>query len=179
MGLILPFEGKTPRIDPSAFIAPNATIIGDVVIGPDASIWYGCVLRGDVNAIRIGARTNIQDGTVIHVASHRPGQKGLATEVGQDVTVGHMALLHACMVEDHSFVGMKAIALDGSKIETGGMLAAGAMLTPNKTSPSGELWAGSPAKFLRSLQDSEDLSFRDSAAYYVKLAQQHKLMNAK
>lgn len=179
MATILPFNGKEPKIDPSAFIAHDATIIGDVEIGPQASIWYGCVVRGDVNAIRIGARTNIQDGTVIHVASHRPGQTGLATLIGDDVTVGHMALLHACTVDDASFVGMKACALDGSHIQSGGMLAAGALLTPGKILPSSELWAGSPAKFLRKLDNQGDKSYKESANFYVKLAQQHHLLNAK
>ena len=179
MPILLPFNGISPKIHPSAFIADNATIIGDVQIGEEASIWYGCVIRGDVNAIRIGARSNIQDGTVIHVASHRPGQQGLPTEIGEDVTVGHMALLHACKVEDQSFVGMKACVLDGAVIEPKAMLAAGALLTPGKRLPSGELWAGSPAKHLRNLDPKSDQSFQESAHFYVKLAQTHKLQNAR
>ncbi len=170
MALIRDHHGKSPRVHPSAFIAENAVIIGDVEIGPEASIWYGCVLRGDLNYIRIGAGTNIQDGAVIHVAADRPGQTPYPTIVGEGVTVGHMALLHACVVEDGGFVGMKACLLDGSKIEAGAMLAAGALLTPGKSVPSGQLWGGSPARFMRQLGPEQDRSFKESAQHYVQLA---------
>jgi carbonic anhydrase/acetyltransferase-like protein (isoleucine patch superfamily) len=173
MALIRDHHGISPRIHPSAFIAENAVIIGDVEIGAHASVWYGCVLRGDLNAIRIGAGTNIQDGTVIHVAADRPGQTPYPTIVGADVTVGHMALLHACTVGDDGFVGMKACLLDGSKIEASGMLAAGALLTPGKVVPSGELWGGSPARFMRTLGPDQDRSFKESAAHYVQLAKSY------
>src|ERR1700742_1863914 len=141
--IILPYRGVTPKIDPRAFVAPGAVVIGDVEIGPDSSIWFGCVLRGDVNHIRIGARTNIQDGTVIHTASGlqpaRMGagskipEKGYPTLIGDDVTVGHMALLHACTLADKSFVGMRSAVMDGCTIEGEAMLAAGGLLTPGKT----------------------------------------------
>src|SRR5271167_547820 len=131
--IILPFKGKTPKIDPKAFVAPGAVVIGDVEIGPESSIWFGCILRGDVNYIRIGARTNIQDGTVIHTASGlQPARMGAETKIpkdgyptmiGDDVTVGHMALLHACTLQSKSFVGMKAAVLDGCTVESGAMLA--------------------------------------------------------
>ncbi len=173
MAIIRAHGGKSPRIHPSAFVAETAVIIGDVEIGADASIWYGCVLRGDLNVIRIGAGSNIQDGTVIHVASDRPGQTPYPTLVGAGVTVGHMALLHACTVEDGGFVGMKACLLDGSKIEAGGMLAAGGLLTPGKVVPGGELWGGSPARFMRSLGPDQDRSFKESAAHYVQLAKSY------
>jgi carbonic anhydrase/acetyltransferase-like protein (isoleucine patch superfamily) len=136
--LILPYAGKTPRIHPTAWIAPTAVIIGDVEIGPETGIWYGCVVRGDVNEIRIGARTNIQDGTVIHVAA-----EGQGTYIGDEITVGHMVLLHACTVESNAFVGMKSCVMDGSYVERHAMVAAGALLTPGKRVPSGELWGGS------------------------------------
>src|ERR1700742_4378511 len=127
---ILPYRGIMPKIDPRAFVAPGAVIIGDVEIGPESSIRFGCVLRGDVNKIRIGKRTNIQDGTVIHVASadqparmapgaSRPPREGFPTLIGDNVTVGHMVLLHACVVESDGFVGMRSSIMDGAKIESG------------------------------------------------------------
>jgi len=180
--ILLPYRGIMPRIDPTAFVAPGAVIIGDVVIGPKASVWFGCVLRGDVNHIRIGARTNIQDGTVIHVASGlQPARmtdkempaKGYPTILGDDVTVGHMALLHACTVESGGFVGMKAIVMDGAKIETQGMLAAGALLTPGKTVFKKQLWAGNPAKFWRDLSENDIAGFHMRAQQYVDLGQEY------
>jgi carbonic anhydrase/acetyltransferase-like protein (isoleucine patch superfamily) len=160
--IILPYRGIMPRIDATAFVAPGAVIIGDVEIGPGSSIWFGCVVRGDVNKIRIGSNTNIQDGSVIHVASgEQParlsagppvkGWKGYPTIIGDNVTVGHMTLLHACTLEDSAFVGMHASVMDGAVIEGQGMLAAGATLTPGKRILRGQLWAGTPAKFWRDL----------------------------
>ncbi len=169
MPILLPYRGIMPTIHPSAFIAPDAVIIGDVHIGPDTGIWYGCVLRGDVNVIRIGARTNIQDGSVIHVS-----KGGLGTHVGDDITVGHMALLHDCRLENASFVGMKACIMDGAVVDSYGMVAAGALVTPNKHIPSGELWSGNPAKLMRPLKDAEREMILKSAAHYAKLAAEHK-----
>ena len=126
--LIKPHHGKSPRIDASAFVAENAVIIGDVEIGPKASIWYGVVLRGDTNAIRIGAGTNVQDGTIVHVNHEREGALGTRAEIGADVTIGHLALLHACTLEDGCFIGMKACVMDGAVIEGGAMVAAGALI---------------------------------------------------
>ncbi len=168
-GTILPHCGQMPRIADDAFIAPGATVIGDVEIGALSGIWYGCILRGDVHAIRIGKRTNIQDGTVIHVTG------GLtATIIGDGVTVGHMALIHGCTLEDNSFVGMRATVMDGCVVESGAMVAAGALLPPNKRVPSGELWAGSPAKFMRQLTADAIAGFADTAARYADLAQRHR-----
>lgn len=152
-GLILPYGGKSPVIARDAFVAPDASIIGDVEIGAEASIWFNCTLRGDDDAIRIGPRTNIQDGSVIHVSSGISG-----TYIGADVTVGHMVLLHACVVEDGGFVGMGAIVLDEAVVESGAMVAAGAMVTPGKRVKSGELWAGRPARKLRDLTE-DDLKY--------------------
>jgi carbonic anhydrase/acetyltransferase-like protein (isoleucine patch superfamily) len=149
-GLVYPYKGVLPRIAADAFVAPNAAIIGDVEIGAQANIWFGVTVRGDEAAVRIGARANIQDGCVVHVHSKKQG-----TCIGADVTVGHMALLHACTIEDGGFVGMGAIILDEAVIESGGMLAAGAMLTPKKRVPAGELWAGRPARFARRLTAEE------------------------
>lgn len=171
MPLIVPHQGVTPRIARDAFIAETAVIIGDVEIGPGASIWYGCVLRGDANSIRVGARTNIQDGTVIHVNSDREGAVATKTVIGDDVTVGHMALIHACTLEDKSFVGMKACIMDGVVVEGGAMVAAGALVTPGKRVKRGEVWAGSPAKLMRPVSEKEASYLAHAAEHYVELAQ--------
>jgi len=168
-GLILPFGEYRPQIAADAFIAPNATVIGDTVIGARSSIWFGCVLRGDVNSIRIGSGTNIQDGTVIHVTRAKFG-----TVIGSGVTVGHMALLHGCTLEDGSFVGMQATVMDACVIETSGMLAAGALLTPGKRIGPGELWAGRPAKLMRKLEEAEIRNIPDTAMHYAKLAETYR-----
>jgi len=172
--LTLTHHGCTPTLAPTAFVAPTASVVGEVSVGAGASIWYGCVLRGDVAPIVVGERTNIQDGTVIHVASSRLGKRGaLPTMIGDDVTVGHMALLHACTLGDRSFVGMGAIVMDGVVVESGAMVAAGALLTPGKTVRSGELWAGRPAKFFRKLSEGELKNIDVSAAQYVEVGQSH------
>ena len=171
---LLSFGGQTPRVDPAAFVAPGAQLIGDVEIGPEASIWYNCVLRGDVNRIRIGARTNVQDGSVIHVDSPKPGRdEGNPTLVGADVLIGHMAMVHGCRLHDRAFVGLGAIVMDGCEIESGAMLAAGAMLTPGKRIPAGQLWAGRPAKYVRDLSAADIDGMRAGVAHYVELARRH------
>ena len=171
---LIPFEGKSPRIGPDAFVAPGAVLIGDVEIGAEASVWYNCVLRGDVNRIRIGARTNIQDGSVVHVDSPRPGHDaGHPTLIGEEVLIGHLAMVHGCILHDRSFVGLGAIVMDGCEIESGGMLAAGAMLTPGKRIPSGQLWAGRPAKYLRDLSEADIAGMRAGVAHYVELGRRH------
>jgi len=162
---VLPFGERHPVIAPDAFVAPNATVIGDTEIGDRSSIWFGCVLRGDVNSIRVGADTNIQDGSVVHVTRAKFG-----TVIGSGVTVGHMALIHGCILEDHSFVGMQATVMDGCVIESEGMLAAGALLTPGKRIAAGELWAGRPAKLMRHLDTDELKNIRETAAHYARLA---------
>jgi carbonic anhydrase/acetyltransferase-like protein (isoleucine patch superfamily) len=167
-GLILPHKGITPSIDETCFIAPNATIIGDVVIGEGTSVWFGCVIRGDVHEIRIGARTNIQDGTIVHVTGGK-----LGTYIGSDITIGHGAILHACTLEDACFVGMGAVLLDGVVVEQGAMVAAGAMVPPGKRVKAGELWAGNPAKPMRDLKQEEIDFFPHSAANYVTLASKY------
>lgn len=169
-GIVMPYKGILPQIAADAFIASTAVVIGAVEIGAEASIWFGCVLRGDSNSIRIGARTNIQDGTVIHVNHEREGAAGTKTTIGADVTVGHMALLHACTVEDGAFIGMKACLMDGVHVESGAMVAAGALVTPGKCIRKGELWAGSPAKLMRSLTDKEMAYFAYSAKHYCDVA---------
>jgi gamma-carbonic anhydrase len=168
--LIRTHHGVTPVIAPSAFIAETAVVIGDVVIGENASVWYGCVLRGDDNTIRVGARTNIQDGTIVHINHEREGAAGTKTVIGADVTIGHMALIHACTLEDGCFVGMKACVMDGVVVESGAMVAAGALVTPGKRVKRGELWAGSPAKLMRRLTDAELKYFAYTAQHYAELA---------
>ena len=171
---MLSFGGRTPRVDPTAFVAPGAQLIGDIEIGPEASIWYNCVLRGDVNRIRIGARTNIQDGSVLHVDSPRPGHPdGHPTIIGEDVLIGHLAMVHGCILRDRAFVGLGAIVMDGCEIESDAMLAAGAMLTPGKRIPGGQLWAGRPAKYVRDLSEADLQGMRAGVAHYVELARAH------
>jgi carbonic anhydrase/acetyltransferase-like protein (isoleucine patch superfamily) len=168
MTIIKPYKGIMPRIGENVFLAENAAIVGDVEIGDQSSIWFNCVVRGDVNNIKIGQRTNIQDGTVIHVSSTLQG-----TYIGNDVTVGHMALLHACTIEDEAFIGMMACVMDGAYVEKGGMVAAGALVTPGKRVPSGQLWAGSPAKFMRDLTEKEKKYIPYSALHYVGIAKEY------
>jgi carbonic anhydrase/acetyltransferase-like protein (isoleucine patch superfamily) len=171
---ILPLNGKWPVIHPSAFIAAGSRIIGDVEIGEDASVWYNCVIRADVNHIRIGARTNIQDGTVIHCDSDKDGAGGFPTVIGNDVLIGHMAMLHGCTLHDRAFVGLGTIVMDGCVIEGDAMLAAGAMLTPGKTIPHREMWGGRPAKLMRPLTDEQVAGMREGITHYVHNAKAHK-----
>jgi carbonic anhydrase/acetyltransferase-like protein (isoleucine patch superfamily) len=172
---LLSFGGMTPRVDPDAFVAPGARLIGDIEIGPGASIWYNCVLRGDVNHIRIGARSNVQDGTVIHVDSPKPGAKGgYPTIIGDDVLIGHLAMIHGCRLHDRAFVGLGAIVMNDCEIAGDAMLAAGAMLTPGKRIPAGQLWAGRPAKYVRDLSADEIAGMRAGVAHYAALAEAHR-----
>ena len=172
---LLSFGGKIPQVDPSAFVAPGARVIGDVEIGPEASIWYNCVLRGDVNRIRIGARTNIQDGSVIHVDSPKPGAPdGHPTLIGSNVLIGHLAMVHGCILRDRAFVGLGSIVMDGCEIDSDAMLAAGALLPPGRRIPSGQLWAGRPAKFVRDLSAEELAGMQAGVDHYVALAKAHR-----
>lgn len=164
-GMILPYRNVTPQIAAGAFVAPTASVIGDVVVGAETSIWFGCVIRGDVNIIRIGERTNIQDGTIVHVAREKFG-----TFIGSDITIGHMALIHACTLEDTCFIGMRATIMDGCVIEAGAMVAAGALVTPGKRVPGGQLWAGTPARYIRDLSAEERQRLAATTAHYVRLA---------
>ena len=171
---LIPFGGKTPLVDTAAFVAPGARLIGDVEIGPEASVWYNCVLRGDMNRIRIGARTNIQDGSVVHVDSPRPGHEaGYPTIIGEEVLIGHLAMVHGCVLHDRAFVGLGSIVMDGCEIEGDAMLAAGAMLTQGKRIPEGQLWAGRPAKYVRDLTEADLAGMRLGVAHYVALAKRH------
>ncbi|RSZ63802.1 gamma carbonic anhydrase family protein [Corynebacterium hylobatis] len=165
--MIIEFEGKTPKIHPSAWIAPTAVIIGDVEIGPDSSVFYGSVLRGDVNAIRIGARTNIQDNSVLHVDGDAP------CILGDDVTVGHMALVHGTTVGDGTLVGMKSSLLSRSVIGSGALIAAGAVVLEGMEIPDRVLAAGVPAKIRRELSEEQSAGFIPHAGRYVDLAKRH------
>ena len=171
--IILPFNGVYPKISDKAFVAPGAVIIGDVEIGEYSSIWPGVVIRGDVNYIRIGRRTNIQDNSVVHVT--RPqiaGESGM-TIIGDNITIGHMAMLHACTLKDNCFVGMSSTIIDGAVIESNAMVAAGAIVTPNKKIPQGQLWAGNPAKYMRDLKQAELDFIPQSAENYVNDMKAH------
>jgi carbonic anhydrase/acetyltransferase-like protein (isoleucine patch superfamily) len=165
---MLSLSGVSPRVASDAFVAPTAMLIGDVEVGPQSGIWFHCVLRGDTNFIRIGARSNIQDGSIIHVNAGT-----FPTIIGDDVTVGHAAIIHACTLRDRAFVGMGATVLDGAEIAEGGMLAAGALLTPGKRIGPGEIWQGSPARFWRVLSDEDQAKFARTAIHYVELAQRY------
>jgi len=169
-GRLTPYKGIWPTVDASAYVFHGAQLVGDVEIAADASIWHNSVLRGDVNYIRVGARSNIQDGSVVHVSTHT-----YPTLIGADVLVAHMAMLHGCVLEDGAFVGMGAVVMDNARIEHEGMLAAGAMLTPGKTIARGELWVGRPAKFLRLVTDEELRKNQSMAEHYRKIAEQHRI----
>ena len=163
--LIVPHRGFVPKVARSAFIAPNATLVGDVEIGENASIWFGVILRGDGPGIRIGENSNLQDGTVVHIAA-----RGLMTVVGRNVTVGHKALLHACEVQDGAFIGMNSTVLDGAVVESGAMVAAKALIPPGKIVKAGELWAGNPAQKMREVTDKDRMAFKWTALHYMELA---------
>jgi carbonic anhydrase/acetyltransferase-like protein (isoleucine patch superfamily) len=171
---ILPFGGKSPRIHETAFIAPGARIIGDVEIGADASIWYNCVLRGDLNRIVIGVGSNLQDGTIVHVEGGKNGSPGLPTIVQDRVLVGHAAILHGCELESGAFIGMGAIIMDECRVSAGSLIAAGAMLTPGRHVPPGQLWAGRPAKFMRVVEPQEATEMAEQCRSYVENARAHQ-----
>ncbi len=171
---IIAIHGKAPKIDDSAFVAPGCTIVGDVTIGAGSSIWYNCVLRADVSHIIIGERTNIQDGSVIHCDGPKPGEPdGCPCLIGDDVLIGHMAMVHGAIIEDRGFVGLGAIAMNKARIGSDAMLAAGAMLTENKVMEPRSLWAGRPAKFMRELNDAAIAGMKLGVAHYAENAKAH------
>ncbi len=166
--MIIKYKGNVPRVADDAFIAEGCRIIGDVDIGPGVGVWFNCVLRGDEQSITVGENTNIQDGTVIHVHSLKQG-----SYIGANVTIGHLSLIHACTLEDWAFVGMGGIVLDEAVIESHAMLAAGAMLTPGKRIPSGQMWAGRPARFARNLTEAEIEGFAQTIDNYASRAREY------
>jgi carbonic anhydrase/acetyltransferase-like protein (isoleucine patch superfamily) len=168
---IRPYRDTLPRVGERVYVDPAATLVGDVVLGDDVSLWPGTVVRGDVNFIRIGARSNLQDGTVVHVSHDGPHAKlgGFATVIGEDVTIGHKAIIHACRIEDAVLVGMGAIVLDGAVLRKHAFVGAGALVAPGKEVGAGELWLGNPAKKVRMLSDAEIEALYYSAQHYVRL----------
>ena len=167
IGNILSVRGFTPKIADDAFIASTAVVIGDVEIGARSNIWYHCVLRGDIHEIRIGKDTNIQDGTVVHVSNGTH-----PTVIG--VTIGHMAFIHACTLEDGCMVGMHATVMDGAVVETGALVAAGALVTPGKRIKAGEMWGGSPARFIRKVSESDVAMINRIGPGYVELSGEYR-----
>ena len=161
MALILPYGGKTPQVAEDAYIAPNATLIGDVTIEAGASVWFGAVLRGDDEAIRVGAGSNVQDNAVVHA------DRGYPTIIGSGVTVGHAAIVHGAKVGDGALIGMGATVLNGARIGPGCLVGANALVTEHKAFPGGSLIVGAPAKVVRTLDEAELERLRDSARNYV------------
>lgn len=168
------YKGKSPVIDPTAFVAETAVIIGDVVIGSRANIWYGVVIRGDINYVRIGAETNIQENTVIHVDLNDRGLGDCATVIGDRVTVGHGAILHGCKVGDDCLIGMGATVLSGAKVGAGSVVAAGALVKEGQQIPERTMVMGMPAEVKRQLPEEALEKLRQSAAHYVELAEEYK-----
>jgi gamma-carbonic anhydrase len=167
--MLIPYDGRAPRLDSSAYVVQSATIVGDVVIGPESSVWFGAVVRGDLEPIRIGSRTNVQDNATVHVVGGRFG-----TTLGDGVTVGHNAVVHGCVVEDGSLIGMGAIVLDGAVVGAESLVGAGALVTPGMRVRPRSLVLGSPARVLRPLTDEELERIRSSAANYVEYARRYR-----
>ena len=167
-GPIHSLKGVTPLLGRGVFVAPTASVIGDVVIGDDSSLWFGSVVRGDAFPIRIGARTNVQDNAVVHITGGRA-----ATSIGDDVTVGHLALVHGCTIGDRCLVGMGSIVLDGAVIEDECLIAAGSLVPPGMRVPTGSLVMGRPAKLVRALTAADRAYIREAAAVYVAHAREY------
>lgn len=165
---ILPYKKILPKIAKDAWVADNAIVTGDIEIGAESNIWFGVTMRGDVHEIRIGKRTNIQDNSVVHVTRGVSG-----TYIGDEVTVGHGAIIHACTLKDQAFIGMGAIILDEAVVEEKAMVAAGAVVTPRKVIPTGQLWGGNPARYMRDLTEEEIAFFPKSADNYVRLSKDY------
>lgn len=168
--MIMKFEGNSPLIGKNTFIAPSADVIGEVSIADDSSIWFGCVIRADINHINIGKRTNIQDLSMIHVDHYTLADKsdGHPTIIGDDVTIGHKVMLHGCTVDNACLIGMSSTILDGAYIGTESIVGAGSLITKDKKFPPRSLIVGSPAKFIRELTDDEVASLYKSAQNYIE-----------
>ncbi len=162
------FRGHSPKIDPEAFIAEGVSLIGGVHIGAQTSIWFNSVLRGDVNPIYIGKGTNIQDSSVIHTSILNG-----PTHIGDNVTVGHLVMIHACEIQNYAFIGMQATIMDKVVVEEFGMIAAGALVPPGKIIRSRELWSGVPAKFMRNLSDADIEVIKLSSENYIKISREY------
>jgi len=168
MPLIVPFGNATPTIDPTAWVAPNATLIGNVTIEAHASVFYGAVIRADRDAIRIGAGSNVQDNVVLHTDAGSP------LTVGSRVSIGHSAVLHGCTIGDDSLIGMSATVLNGAIVGAGTLIAAGSLVLERATIPAGSLAVGSPAKAVRTLTPDERLGLIENARHYAELSQEHR-----
>ncbi len=166
MALILPVEGVSPQIDASCWLAPNSTLVGDVSMGEHCTVWFNAVVRGDVNKIRIGHHSNIQDGAVVHCTYQKT-----ETHIGNYVSIAHNAIVHGCTIEDHVLIGMGAIVMDGAYIESGSIIAAGAIVTQGTRVKSGSIYAGNPAKFLKEVSPEAAEVFMRTAMNYVKYAE--------
>ena len=166
--MIIKYKQKKPKIDKNVFVAPGSYVVGDVQIGSKSNIWFNVLIRGDVERIRIGKNTNIQDLTMVHCTT-----KGFGTTIGSNVTIGHNCVIHDCTINDNSLIGMSSTILDGAVVEKNSMLAAGSLLTQGKIVKSGEIWAGNPAKLLRKLNNKEIGFFKISADRYFKMSKEY------
>ncbi len=160
--MMIPFEGVLPKIHETAWLAETAVVIGDVEIGEHSSVWYNCVLRGDHMPIRVGKRTNIQDGSILHIESEK-----YDCVLGDDITVGHMAIVHGCRVGDGAVIAMGAIVLNNVRVGEGAVVGAGAVVPENRVIEPGTLWLGAPAKYVRDLNDEEIERFKNAAVSYM------------
>jgi len=165
--MLYPYDGINPKIDEKVFIAPGAVVVGKVEIGPNSSIWYNCVVRADVDTIKIGSHTNIQDGSILHEHA------GFPLSVGDRVTVGHRVLLHGCTIEDDAYIGMGVIVLNGAHVGAGAVVGAGSLVLQGQQIPAGMLAMGFPAKVVRALQEGEYERFRGAVGRYQKMAEMH------
>ena len=167
--MIYPFEGKSPVVPISAYLAPSVDLIGDVTLGDETNIWFGSVVRGDMNHIRIGQRTNIQDNCTVHVTTDL-----YPTLIGDEVTIGHNALIHGCVIGNRCLIGMGAIIMDGAEIGEGSLIAAGAVISPGTIVLPRSLYAGVPGKYRREVNDAEYEEIVARAQYYIDFAQRYK-----
>lgn len=164
--------GRTPDLTGAAFVAPNATVIGDVTLGPDSSVWYGCVLRGDINSIEVGRGSNVQDGTIVHLADDH------GVKIGAFTTIGHAAIIHACEIGNECLIGMGATILDGARIGDRCIIGANALVTQRFVAPPGSMILGAPARVVRPLTEAEQAGLRKWAEKYVQVAQAHAVRAA-
>lgn len=169
-----PFKGIHPSLGERVFVDPSAVVLGDVELGDDCSVWPLTAIRGDMNHIRIGARTNVQDGAILHIThASRYNPEGYPLIIGNDVTIGHMAMLHGCTIGDRVLIGMSATVMDGAVVEDDVVIGAGSLVSPGKRLTSGKLYMGRPAKPVRDLTEKEMSFFRYSAANYTQLKDEH------
>lgn len=166
---VYPYQGRWPTLGARVFLAPGAHVVGDVTLGDDVSFWFHTAARGDVNFIRIGARTNVQDGTVLHVAHTR-----FPLVIGEDVVIGHQAVVHACTIEDGALIGIGARVLDGAVVERGAQIGAGAVVAPGHRIPAGHLALGIPARVARPLTEEETLRIADTVERYAALKEEYR-----